>query len=231
MKTVNLMILFIIIVLMNACEMNTNESYTVTFNFYDDAEGWTGDFADYPVDEEEFFELDFAWSHLPAPLETTKGALMLTGNNHSDDLFMFIKRKVDGLRTNTKYRVTVEVEFASNAPTNAAGIGGSPGEGVTMKTGAVVTEPDKIATDDFYSMNIDKGNQSGSGVDMMVIGHVGVSDTTTVYTLISRNNIAEPFEITSDENGEFWVVIGTDSGFEGITTLYYNRIKLVITQK
>jgi hypothetical protein len=65
---------------------------------------------------------------------------------------------------------------------------------------------------------------------MMAIGHIGVSDTTTVYTLIRRNNFSDPIDVTTNEKGEFWVIIGTDSGFEGITTLYYNKITLTITQ-
>jgi hypothetical protein len=212
-----------------SCELNHDESFIVTFDFFDDADGWTGDFADYPVGGEEFYELNFTWSHLPAPLETTKGALMITGNNHSDDLFMFVKRKVDGLRPNTSYSITFDVEFASNAPTNAVGVGGAPGEGVTMKVGAVRTQPAKVAgDDDNYTMNLDKGNQAGSGTDMYAIGHVGVSDTTTVFTLIHRNNNSHPFVVNSDLNGEIWVVIGTDSGFEATTTLYYSKIKLWI---
>jgi hypothetical protein len=44
--------------------------------------------------------------------------------------------------------------------------------------------------------------------------------------LIQRSNSTNPFRITSDPNGEVWVIIGTDSGFEGETVLYYNSISL-----
>jgi len=231
MKQAYFIILCCMAALFWSCDLDKELSISITYIFYGDAEGWAGDFADYPVDSEEFYGLNFAWSHLPAPLDTAKGALMITGNNHSDDLFMFIKHKVDGLLRETDYIITIDVEFASDAPTNAAGIGGPPGEGVTIKAGAVASEPLKIAVDDFYTMNLDKGNQTSSGEDMAAIGHVGVSDTTTVFTLISRSNKADPCEVTTDENGELWVVIGTDSGFEGITTLYYSKIKLAITPK
>jgi hypothetical protein len=78
-------------------------------------------------------------------------------------------------------------------------------------------------------MNIDKGNQSVPGVDMGTIGHIGVSDTTTQFTLINRNNTTNLFTIRTDANGEVWVCIGTDSGFEGRTTLYYDQITLIFT--
>jgi hypothetical protein len=218
-------------VMLGSCELSQEESVTVTFDFFDDASGWIGDFSDYPVGEEEFYELNYGFSHLPSPLDTMKGALKISGNNHSDDLFMFIKYRVMGLRADASYKVNFDIEFASNAPTNAMGVGGAPGEGVTMKVGAVTRQPAKVAgDDDFYTMNLDKGNQSASGTDMFAIGHIGVSDTTTVYTLINRNNNSNPFVVTADNYGEFWVIIGTDSGFEATTTLYYRKIKLVITE-
>jgi hypothetical protein len=37
------------------------------------------------------------------------------------------------------------------------------------------------------------------------------------------------FTIRTDANGEVWVCIGTDSGFESRTTLYYNQITLTFT--
>ena len=67
------------------------------YEFSHDEEGWIGDFADYPKGEEGFYELLFEYSKLPFPLDQNKGALRVFGNNHSDDLFMFIKRKVSGL--------------------------------------------------------------------------------------------------------------------------------------
>lgn len=216
-------------IMLLSCEIDREESYTVTFNFYDDANGWIGDFSDYPVNGEEFYALEQGWTNLPVPLDTLKGAFRISGNNHSDDLFMYLKRKVDGLRPSTSYRITFEVELASNAPTNAAGIGGAPGESVILKVGAVQRQPDKVVVDGYYLMNLDKGNQSASGEDMVAIGHVGVSDTTSVYTLINRNN-GSPFMVNTDVSGEFWVIVGTDSGFEGITTLYYSNIKLEIVK-
>jgi hypothetical protein len=229
MKTKYLILVFASFI---SCEKNTDKSLSVTFNFYSDTQGWSGDFADYPAGQEEFYELNAGWERLPAPLDTLKGAFRISGNNHSDDLFMFIRYKVSDLLPATDYRIILEAEFASDAPTNAVGIGGAPGEGVTLKVGAVPYQPDKILGDnDYYIMNIDKGNQSSSGEDMITVGHIGVSDTTTIYTLISRGNETAPLDVTTNENGECWVIVGTDSGFEGTTTLYFNEIKLVIMRK
>lgn len=201
-------------------------SQVFTFDFLTGYQGWSGDFADYPVSDSVFYELKFKRSILPPPLDTGKYALMITGSNHSDDLFMFLKRKITGLSQNKIYKILIDIELASNVPTNAAGIGGAPGESVFLKAGATLIEPAKVQSNGFYLMNIDKSNQAAPGADMDTIGHIGVSDTTTVFTLINRTNAGHLFSISTDEDGSVWICIGTDSGFEGITTLYYSKITL-----
>lgn len=202
---------------------------TFHFDFTQNQDGWTGDFADYPVGEEGFYELEFQWGPLPSPLSAAENALKIAGNNHSDDLFMFIKRKINGLAPNTAYEVVFDIELASQAPTNAIGVGGAPGEAVILKAGVTLLEPVKINSGGFYLMNIDKSNQSQPGADMDTLGHIGVSDTTSVFTLISRNNFSHPFSVTTDNTGEVWVIIGTDSGYEGLSVLYYNTIAVTFT--
>lgn len=196
------------------------------FDFADGTEGWTGDFADYPVGEEEFYEQVFEHDTLPKPLDQNQMAIKQSGNNHSDDLFMFMKRRVNGLEPNTVYYITFTVEFASNVPDEAMGAGGSPGESVYVKAGASVAEPGKVVDDEnFYRMNIDKNNQAQNGEDMVVIGDFSNDTNQAVYTLKTVAN-ESPFGAETDENGNLWLIIGTDSGFEATTTIYYNTIKV-----
>jgi hypothetical protein len=202
------------------------EGQTFVFDFQNGFQGWTGDFADYPASDSLFYQLDFRRTTLPGPLDTARYALMISGNNHSDDLFMFLKRKITGLHPNKIYKLQIDIELASNAPTHAIGIGGAPGEGVTLKAGATLVEPQKKASDGFYVMNIDKSNQVSPGADMDTLGNIGVADTTRVFTLINRSNAGHLFTISTDNEGFVWVCIGTDSGFEGTTTLYYSLITL-----
>lgn len=207
--------------------LSTAHAQLFSYDFVSGYQGWTGNFADYPVGSETYYELEFKRVPLPAPLNTGKYALMLSGNNHSDDLFMYLKRKITGLLPNTMYEVSFDVELASMYPTNENGIGGSPGEGVVIKAGATLIEPSRIIdVINHYRMNIDKGGQTTPGADADTIGHVGVTDTTTVYALINRNNISHPFQVMTDADGEVWIIIGTDSGHEGTTTLYYNHINI-----
>jgi hypothetical protein len=224
MKTMSFIFAFFLLHQMNAQEL--------IFNFSQDSQEWGHGFAEYWVGADSLFELDFQWTSLPAPLDTNQKSLFISGKNISDDLFMFLKRKISGLQPNTTYEIIFEVEFASKYPTNAVGVGGPPGEGVTMKAGAVLYEPDRYAdtinmgtpSNPYWLMNLDKSNQIGAGTDMDTIGHVGVTDSTTVYALKTNSNAGRPFTITTDTNGEVWICVGTDSGFEATTSLYYNTI-------
>ncbi|MEL7120390.1 MAG: hypothetical protein AAFO07_13150 [Bacteroidota bacterium] len=211
-------------------EQESPQPLEFTFDFDQSTEGWSGDFADYPLGEEVFYELQFGHSVLPQPLDQNQKSLKLSGSNRSDDLFMFLKKEITGLEPNQSYEVRIDIELASDAPTNAVGIGGPPAESVYLKTGISLIEPSKRLDFGYYLMNIDKGNQSQSGQDMEVIGHVGVADNTTEFTLINRSNASAPFSFQTDDTGKAWICIGTDSGFEGITTLYYNRIDIEFKQ-
>lgn len=208
-------------------EVDEPERVVHEWNFTSDAQGWEGDFADYPVGEEEFMELDFDYEMLPEPLDENQGALKLSGTNTSDDLFMFVKRRIANLQPETVYNITFTVQFASNVPDDRVGIGGSPGESVWIKAGATNIEPTKEVDDmDYYRMNINKGGQSQGGNDMVVIGDFSNDTDQQVYTLKTVTNSEQAFSVIPNESGELWIIVGTDSGFEGNTTIFYNTIKV-----
>ena len=202
-----------------------------SYKFLSDPEGWQGSFADYPEGEEENYELIFEYSSLPYPLDETQGALKISGNNHSDDLFMYIRKNISGLIPNASYGIKFLVEFASNVADNQYGVGGSPGEGVVIKAGATAIEPDKKLNLDegYYTMNIDKGNQIQGGNDMIVIGDFSNDTDQNIYTLKILSNQTS-FITKVDEKGELWLIVGSDSGFESTTSIFYNRIEVSLTE-
>ena len=217
-----------------ACELEQDITvFSISFDFTETDNGWTGDFSDYPKGDSLNFELFYKHDTLPTNLNAnaTKKALHLAGINGSDDLFMFAKKKVTGLKPNTTYTILFNVRFASSAPTGAIGIGGAPGESVYLKAGAVPTEPYKILQEGNYVMNIDKGNQAQSGNDMIVLGDIAVAATTNQFTSIVRSNTSSSgFLATTDTNGQLWLIVGTDSGFEGSTTIYYTQIDVLFNE-
>ena len=210
---------------------DTDPPATYQFDFGSGSEGWEAGFADLPVDyRQDTFELGFAHTDLPAHLGAGRKALLLSGHNRSDDLFMFLKRRFDGLQPSTTYRLTFDVEIASNAPESFAGIGGAPGKSVFVKVGAAAQEPLAVAQGSSLRMNIDKGNQIQEGRDMILIGDIGIPGDEVVYRLKRLDNRNRPFEVRTDAQGSLYVIIGTDSGFEGKTDLYYSQIRLTLTK-
>lgn len=211
----------------------TNDLY---YDFEEGAQGWIGDFADLPIEGHDIYDLEIDHGQIPEETGATGNALRIQGNNRSDDLFMFFKKYIDGLEPSTSYHIVFDVEMASKYPENSMGAGGSPGSSVYVKVGATTDEPDVEIQDSYFRMNIDKGNQSQEGADMINVGTVGIEGEEEIYTLIHRGNADTPFEAPTDDQGGLWLIIGTDSGFEGLTNLYYNSVrvkldKIVILQE
>jgi len=101
-----------------------------------------------------------------------------------------------------------------------------------LKAGASEIEPVKNVQGDNYVLNIDKGNQSEGGTNAIVLGDISIPSTVAEYTLITRNNASpstEPFIAKSNANGDLWVLVGTDSGFEGTTTVYYTKVMILFS--
>jgi hypothetical protein len=227
-------ILILILVLFSESACNKEDipdkiTGTYVFDFEEDLEGWEPIFADYPEGEDLFYELHASRESLPEPLDTDLHGLMISGNNHSDDLFMGLLKKMDGLTPNTSYSVIFNLDIASETPQNSFGIGGSPGASVYVKVGATPVKPE-LDTDDqeWLRLNIDKGNQAAEGTDMINIGTVGTPLEEFIYTIITRSNSDSPFTVISNDKGEIWLLAGTDSGFEGKTILYYDRIEVIL---
>lgn len=225
----------LLILLLCACKGDKDDitfpaTVELGYDFQADAQAWEGDFADYPVGQEGFYELSYAHATLPAPLDSTLGALRQSGNNHSDDLFMFVHRRITGLEPNRDYQLSFEIEFASNVADGLFGVGGSPGESVYLKAGASALAPEKIVEQSDYRMNIDKGNQSVGGSAMKVVGDFSNDTNQSVYTL--KSLVARDLLIVStNSRGELWLIVGTDSGFEATTTIYYNAINVTLEKQ
>lgn len=204
---------------------------TFTFDFGQGTQGWKTGFSDYPVGQEQFFQLDSGLRNLPPPLDQNRTGILLSGNNHSDDLFMFLTGRLTGLKPNQNYNVQFLVEFATNTASGCLGLGGSPGESVFVKVGASPIEPQAKAVAGRYAMNLDKGNQANGGSDAIVVGTVA-NDLTDcanpVYTIKTLQNTQGTLTAKTDSQGTIWAMVGTDSGFEGTTAVYYTKIAVTL---
>lgn len=234
MKIVNCSLLIVYVFLFTGCDGSSNSNpsdnvVTYQFDLNDSDYDWRVGFADYPEGEELFYELVSEWRQLPVPLDTLNG-IYISGNNHSDDLFMYVKRKLDGLMPNTRYSLIFYVQIATNADSGCVGVGGAPGESVNVKAGATSFEP--VANQ--YSqvnirMNIDHGNQGSGGSDAIVIGNIASTQTDCVdelYELKNLDSSSLPFAAYTDQEGSLWALFATDSGFEATTSIYFTYLEI-----
>ncbi|MCX6973823.1 MAG: hypothetical protein NTZ94_05865, partial [Verrucomicrobia bacterium] len=203
------------------------------FDFSSGNHGFASGFADLPADyDPEFYNLVADHRILPAELGGGNG-LFISGMNHSDDLWMFWKKKITGLEPNTDYQVVLDIEMASNAAPGLVGVGGAPGESVYVKAGVSQEEP-LVAPDSEgqLRLTVDKGNQATSGFAATALGNVAKeNDDSAQYEIIHRNNRSIQQSATTSADGSLWIFLGTDSGFEGATSLYYTHLAVVLTPK
>lgn len=204
--------------------------FSKDFDFSTEQHDWIPGFADYPAgpDDSARFELRYAYRGPEVNSMLAKSSIMLSGNNLNGDLFMYLKKRVSGLRPNTDYTITFSVELASNL--DLAQYNGTSGS-VYLKAGASSFEPESVVASDTYVLNIDKGNHERAGEDMVNLGDLMGAENSKGYTLITLSNTLanRRFISRTDADGVLWLIIGTDSNLKGTTSIYYTRINVVFS--
>lgn len=198
----------------------------LAFDFNQNDGGFTPIFSDYPNEQgvEEFYELRSG--HEEVPIADAGKGLFLSGNNHSDDLFMGYYKELSGLVPETEYQFTVRFQLATNVEGDMVGIGGGPGGSVFVKCGVASKEPENsLDALNHFRLNIDKGSQSQSGADMTVVGTLAKEENNRPGEY-EFNEIETKVIARTDEAGTAYLVIGTDSGFEGVTSYYLDDISV-----
>ncbi|MEA4895083.1 MAG: S-layer homology domain-containing protein [Oscillospiraceae bacterium] len=191
------------------------------FGFDKSGDGFRALFADYHDDGLDYESYQMKSEYAEAPVEGAQSkSLYIRSINRSDDMFI--------LKPNTGYLFNISFQLATNVTEDAFGIGGSPSDSVYVKAGVLSVEPkfEKDATGVLRFCNIDIGRQSQSGKDAVVVGDMarqdGKSDNSFVWKEFSARISA-----VSDANGCIFLLIGTDSGFEGLTEYYLDGISVV----
>lgn len=200
--------------------------FSKDYDFNESDYGWEAGFADYPAGPDSaLFELKYDYTDQVGIL--TKRSFMLQGNNVNRDLFMYLKKRVDGLAPGKDYTITFSVELASSCASFSTLTSGA----VYLKAGAVSTEPFSLIQGGDYVINIDKGDEGTGGQDVISLGDIVTSDKTSSLVLLTRNNTManSRYVARTNENGELWLIIGTDSDLEGATTLFYTRVNVVFS--
>jgi hypothetical protein len=209
----------------------TAAATVLDFAFCGDSGGWSGGFADLPPGglDDPIFDLRFARAELPAATGARGEGLRLAGSNRSDDLFLFVKRQITGLRPSTRYAVEFGLWIATNAGRGCVGIGGAPGEAVHVKAGASALEPRVDPREGVLRLNLDIGSQAQAGRDALVLGDVAAAGARcdgSRYVIKRLSSQGQPFFPLTDRDGNLWLIVGFDSGFEGRSDLFLQRIRV-----
>ena len=217
------------------------QSLLLTYDFSESAQGFSIDTADHYVEHQLNNKITSEMADLPSPYEYRKG-IMFQWDNYSDDMKGFIKKKITGLNANSQFQVDFNVDVLTFMSDACGGIGGSPGESVRVKAALLVEEPVKSIESHYiydvlyqeYVISIDDG-QSG-GDDVVVLGHIGLPIpcdddffANHVWEIKPLSN-DENFFITTNSNGEAWIYVSIDSGFEGRSTFYLAEVELSIQE-
>jgi hypothetical protein len=174
------------------------------------------------------------------PSTGSRNAYYLAGTNRSDDLFMFLKAVLthdeDGIVPNQSYMLSFDIRFASRSAT-CVGAGGDPSS-VWLKAGGTPLEPVTTLANDgdttrYLTMDVDKGYQMEGGKDLGLVGSIwnGLEcpegSAKSDWVMLHRTYV-HPYPITADpaDGGQLWIILGTDSGFEETTEVYYYRIRV-----
>jgi hypothetical protein len=235
MKKLTLITASILTIALTACdsdnEENTDPVENFSYDFNVESHNAAVIFSDYPKGEETFYELTSAYENLQGTFSNIKG-WKLSGNNHSDDLFMAIKIPVNDLRSATLYKATLTVDIVSNISKNCAGIGGAPGESVYVKLAASNDEPVNELDNNMYRINIDIGYQSQSGTEGLAVGNVANSIECGADPVYEKKTLsmAESVDVMSDNDGKVWLTAGFDSGFEGLTEVFITKLTANIVE-
>jgi hypothetical protein len=213
-------------------ESNTNSpTQPISFNydFETGNQGWTAGFSDYPSDYDDLSIYELASGIKSLPDDQSKHAFYIAGHNRSDDLFMYLKTKVSGLQASTRYIANIKIDMLSREGDDCSGIGGSPGGSVYVKFGVADIEPKQ----DAYYLNVDKGNQLAGGTNAHTLGNVAIPgkscESNEFEAKVIPSTTENQLAFTSNADGSIWLFVGSDSGYEGFTELYYNNLTFTMT--
>lgn len=214
--------------------LGKSKEIVLTYNFDHGSRGWLAGFTDYNLRDTDLRMMAEPRT-LPEEVDPGRSGFFIQSMNRSDDLFMFLKKEVssdEGIAPNQLYLVSLDLRLASNAPAGCAGAGGPPGEGVYLKAGGSTDEPlASLAEAGEVRLTIDKGQQAVGGRDAGLAGTIanGRNCDGQAWPYVSfRREYAHPFPVRTDDRAALWLIAGTDSGYEGLTGLYFESITVRI---
>lgn len=230
----NALVLLITLLIFTGCNLTDSAQVVSTFetDFRSEGADWETFYTGYPVNYEDNMEFDSGLRSLPEPLNSSENGYYITALNRSDNVKMLFRNRIDGLEPNTTYGVRFTVRFATEEPSGCAGVGGAPGEAVKVIADASEVRPEPIieneGDDGYYLLNIQHMGDSQEWYQNAIMGNIANSrecEDGDEFEIKEVSSGLSHSTVTTNENGEAWLMFGTRSGFEGQTELYYTYFK------
>jgi hypothetical protein len=219
---------FILVLLSSVTAQAQSPEIRRSFDFRNGALAWQPIFVGYTQFNQDIYEMLAEIRSLPPELGVSGTGFYIQGHNRCDCLGMYLKRRLsvlDGVVPGQRYRLSYTVMLASNAQTGCIGPG-SPGESVRLLFGGSQIEPITFAGPyDTRRLNVES---TVASLDGDIANGLPCNLNSKPYVSIQRSH-THTTDVTADSAGDLWMFVGTRSGFEGFTTLYYQQIDVVLT--
>ena len=195
------------------------------FDFEAEKESFIPVFADYHDDGSNFESYTMKSSYGEIPGLGSKG-LYIASTNRSDDIFMGYFKCISGLERSREYNVSLSFSLATNVAPGQMGVGGAPGESVFVKAGTCESSPnvERDSLGAFRFTNVDIGKQSQGGLNLSVVGDMAKPEDAPEGFVFKEFSVK--CRAVTNSLGELYIMIGTDSGFEGFTEYYLDNISV-----
>ena len=210
-----------------------NADLVSVFDFESASQSWEGGISDYPdgfVDNSNYVQRG---AELMYNSVIKSNGLSIGSENPHGELFYYFKRKIDGLKPNTFYKI--DFEFLLMAQLNA-GVNIKDSEDLFLKIGAVNHEPELTKVmwkdnEEYLMLNVEKGMENkDTGNDLANVGSIRRYTSDKPET-ISGNTFDVPIKVRTDQNGSIWLLIGVDSGIKNYLTFSMVAVTVYYTEK
>ncbi len=221
------------IILTSCFGLDDDSAADVRFSFFDfkeDAQGWTGDFANYTEASRVNLQLEVNRTDIPEKLGDSK-SIKFSVNNLNEDLLMFMKRQVQGLDSNATYKIECEVRLISEMITDTSNIEDSKSM-IYFKYGSSKIEPvtEFMENDSKHEFSLDAGDADKDGSDLKFIGRLGFPQSADQPKVHNITSYHKPIFVQTDNNGKLWLVFGIETKHDLHMSFYFDTIVIYYTK-